>query len=966
MIKKIIILVLTIILFFFTINLFALNKMRWKQLQWRIYETEHFFVYYYEGAETLAKLAAIFAESAWNHNSKIMNYNSKAKIPIFIYENSLDFASTNITLSYLGEGVGGFTEAFKNRIAVPSNGSIKDFKTTIFHEITHAIQYNIIFGEGFRSYNVFYKDIFIPTWVMEGLAEYCSDDIDAIGEMVLRDAVVNDRIIKFENMDGFIHLEEPYLAYKQAKSIFDFIEKKYGKDKIAKFFHILAGEIGEVNTYKKVFMKTKEDFEKEYTLYLKKKYWAQALGRDTPDKYGPRLTNATKERIVYNQGPVFSPDESKIAFISNVDGQRAIYLANVDGTDLKKISFNYYDGLSADGYPLSWSKDDFIYYSAIEKGKKIIIKGNIKTGETEKVNIPKIENAYSPSIFSDGNYLAFIGASNGFTDVYLYDFRNNIINNLTQNIFANNFVSWSPDGRALIFTEERDEIQKIIIYDVENGKMKFITQNKDCNYIYPRFLSENEIIFVSDRNTIYNLYRMNLEDKKEKPLTNVINGTFYPFVSSRNIIYSYYEDGCYNIYKYMLNKTNDIKEIPLVYVPEYTEKNKKDKNIPQTIDKINEINILMKIGEDDEFKKKIEEMAYKIIKSDEPYITTFTPDILLGIFGFSTESGLLGGGYVTLSDMLGNNNLALLANFVPDYYSQFEFEYLYMSLPFDIGFKTFYYQNIYQIFDTKTGVIFSQLNSQELGGALYFKYPFNVYTSLTMEISTNHITDRYTNIETSSTYLFRENEDNILNSIALYLYIDNILWRDFWPINGDFFIAFASFYEKIFNGTKSYNLYEINYGRYFDLTSISMKNLIFSLQIMFALSEGENKPYYVLGGLNTVRGMNYGEYISDKILMFKNELRYILVKNANFNFWPLNFLLIKNIKGTFFNDVCLIDNIDFESAINGNIKSSVGFGLIFDTFFFQRQFVPLKFEVAKRIDIEENNWKFYFNMNVAY
>jgi|YelNatPaOPRAMG01_1025707.scaffolds.fasta_scaffold17199_4 Tol biopolymer transport system component len=964
--KRIITAIYIILILFIALNLFALNKIRWKQMDWRIYETDHFSIYYYEGEETLAKLSAIFAENAFTNNSKILGYTSKTKIPLFIYENSLDFSTTNITLSYLGEGVGGFTEAFKNRIALPSSGSIKDFRTTITHEITHAIQYNIIFGEGFRSYNVFYKDIFIPVWVMEGLAEYCANDMDAVGEMVLRDAVVNDKIIKLEDMDGFAHLEEPYLAYKQAQSVFDYIEKKYGREKIARFLQLLANEVGEVNAYKKVFMKAKEDFEKEFILYLKKKYWAQVLGRDTPDRYGPKMTNSTREKITYNQSPVFSPDESKIAFISNVDGKREIYIANIDGTDRKKLSFNYYDGLLVDGYPISWSKDGFIYYSVVEKSKKIIMKGNVITGENEKIILPDFINASSPSISPDNNYLAFIGAKGGFTDVYLYDLKNNNLHNLTQNLFENNFVSWSSDGKFLVFTEEREEIKKIIVYDIEKGKMKFISDNKNYNCIYPRFLTNDEIIFVSDKNGIYNLYKLNLNNKNEIPFTNVTNGIFYPCVSNQYIIYSYYEDGCYNIYKYLIKKPDDIKEIPLMYVPEIVEKEKKEKKILETKIESNEIKNLMKIGEDEEFKKKIEEMAYKIIKSDDPYITTFTPDVLLGIFGFSTESGLLGGGYVTLSDMLGNNNISLLANFIPDYYSQFEFEYLYMSLPFDIGFKTFYYQNIYQLFDTRTGEIFSQLNSQELGGSIYFKYPFNIYTSLYMQISTDHITDRYTNFETSSSYLFKENEDNILNSIALYLYIDNTLWRDLWPFNGDFFIAYVSIYEKIFNGTKSYNLYEINYGKYFDLNSISFKNMVYSLQLMFSMTDGEDKPYYILGGLNNVRGMNYGEYISDKVLLLKNELRYILARNVNFNFWPLNFLMIKNIKATIFNDNCIIDNISFESAVNGSVKSSFGFSIMIDTFFFQRQFVPFQFEVAKRIDIEENEWKFYFNMNATY
>jgi len=790
--------------------------------------------------------------------------------------------------------------------------------------------------------------------------------MDTIGEMVLRDAVINEKVIKLKDMEGFNHLEEPYLAYKQSEAVFYFIENRYGKEKIAKFFNLLNGESGEINAYKKVFMKSQEEFEKEFMLYIKKKYWAQTMGRDTPDKYGPRLTNATREKIIYNQSPVFSPDETKIAFISTINGERAIHVANVDGTNIKRMPFKYSDGLSADGFPISWSKDDYIYYSVVEKGKKLLMRGNVKTGSSEKINVQGVETAYGPSISPDGNYLAFIGANNGFTDVYICDASKKTFSNLTQNLFNNDFVSWSPDGTSLIFTEERDEVNKIIIYDVKNGEMKFMTQNKDFNYVYPRFLTGVEIIFVSDKNGIYNLYKMDLKDKQEMPLTNVINGIFCPSVSERYIVYSYYEDGCYNIYKYMLNKTNDVKEIPLAYLPSgHTEKNESDlkSQFPQS--GTNVVNTPMKIGGDEEFRKSIEETADKIIKSDTSYITTFTPDILMGVFGFSTESGILGSGYVTLSDMLGNNTFSLLANFVPDYYTQFEFEYLYMSLPFDVGFKTFYYQNIYEIFDTNTGIIFSQLDSTEFGGKVYFKYPFNVYSSLTMEIATDHINDKYTNFETSNIYLFSGNKDNVLNSISFYFYTDNTLWRNLWPYSGRYFMAYATFADKIFNGTKAYNIYEIDYGRFFDFTSF-LENTIYSLKITFAESEGEDRPYYILGGFNTIRGMNYGEYISNKILLFKNEFRYILARNMNFTFLPMNFLILKNIKATIFNDSCLLDNIGFDTAVNGDMKSTLGFGLIFDTFFFQRQFLPFKFEVAKRIDIGGDNWIFYFYLNASY
>lgn len=958
---------LIILLTFFSANLFALNKIRWKQMDWQIYETEHFYIYYYIGEEFLAKLACVYAEDAYSANTATLHFESKSKIPLFIYEDSLDFSSTNITLSYLGEGVGGFTESFKNRVVLPNSGSLKGFRQVITHEITHAIQYNVIFGEGIRSYNTLYKDLFVPTWVMEGLAEYCAEDRTTEGEMVLRDAVINERLIKMQELEGFSHLDEPYLAYKEAQSIFEYISKKYGKDKPAQFLHYYGSEMGSAGVFKKVLNRAPDEFEKDWMFFLKKKYWAQVQGRDNPEKYGPRLTESGHNSPVYNQAPEFSPDGGLIAYISTVEGHGAVYVMRQDGKDARKL-FSGFDGISGDGFPLSWSPDGkTIYFSAKDKGRRYIYAGNAENGGAARVEIPGLTNVYSPSVSPDGNYLAFIGSEHGFSDVYVFDLKKGgPAINLTANIFENNFVSWSPEGNALVFTEEKDDFRRIALFDLRTGAKKFVTKEAKYDHSFTRFSGKGEIIYTSDKNGIFNVYKMNLEKGAETQLTNVINGVFYPSISGEYYAYSYYEDASYNIYKYLKNGPGDKKEIPLVYM-ENPEKITPTPAPVRTPAPETALAPGKYAGADDEsFRKFTAEQAEKLIKGSFPYVTSFTPDLVLGLLGFSSDSGFIGGGYLTLSDMLGNHNFALFANIVPGYYAQFDLEYMYMSLPFDVGFRAFYYQDIYELYDVKSGQFFSQLDSTEIGGSLSLKYPFNMYTSLSVDFTTSRVTDKYTNYQTSSTYIFPADTVNILNTLAVYLVYDHSAWRDMWPYSGEYGLVYVEAADKVFGGTSEYTMYQADIRKYIDMPFVQERNMTMSLRGLFAMTTGPDRPYFLFGGMDTVRGLAYGSYYGDVVGILNTELRYTLARNINFNVWPFDFLMIKNIKAAIFNDMGYVGSTPLGPVTNEAIKNGMGFSLVVDTFLLQRQYMPLRFEIAKRTDINDDVWKFYFSIATAY
>jgi outer membrane translocation and assembly module TamA len=102
------------------------------------------------------------------------------------------------------------------------------------------------------------------------------------------------------------------------------------------------------------------------------------------------------------------------------------------------------------------------------------------------------------------------------------------------------------------------------------------------------------------------------------------------------------------------------------------------------------------------------------------------------------------------------------------------------------------------------------------------------------------------------------------------------------------------------------------------------------------------------------------------VAIINAELRYTIARNINFGFWPFDFLMIKNIKAAVFNDMGYVGNAPVSSLTNEELKNGMGLSIVVDTFLLQRQYMPLRFELAKRTDINDDVWKFYFSIATAY
>ncbi len=173
------------------------------------------------------------------------------------------------------------------------------------------------------------------------------------------------------------------------------------------------------------------------------------------EKGGTR--NLTHSSGAHDKYPRWSPDGSRIAFISDRSGEDEVWVIAQDGMSQPQQLTNggnaqrYSAEWSGDGKRLAFSDKDgkiYIYTFADKSLKQIVDAANGQIGDYE----------WSPK----GNFLAFSmndkAASNngGYNSVYIYDVGNNKLNRVTDPMFNSQNPTFDPSGDYLYYLSDRE------------------------------------------------------------------------------------------------------------------------------------------------------------------------------------------------------------------------------------------------------------------------------------------------------------------------------------------------------------------------------------------------------------------------------------------------------------------------------------------------------------------------------
>ena len=295
---------------------FGQNKVQYEAFGFKVIKTEHFDVYFYEREREAAFDIARMAERSYGRLSRVLNHQFKERKPIIVYASHSDFIQTNATPGEVGEGTGGFTDAFQNRVVLPLTASYAETDHVLGHELVHVFQYDIAANRRQGNANPGQQRGIgleeMPLWMVEGLAEYLSQGRDdPQTAMWLRDAVINDKLPDLKKLN-----RDPRLSpYQFGQALWAYIGGKYGDDMAVKLF-LNAGMNGIDDAFRRTLGIPSDQLFREWHAAASQLYQPVLAARWNGQEMGTPILGKDNTDADLNVAPVVSPDGRYVAFLS--------------------------------------------------------------------------------------------------------------------------------------------------------------------------------------------------------------------------------------------------------------------------------------------------------------------------------------------------------------------------------------------------------------------------------------------------------------------------------------------------------------------------------------------------------------------------------------------------------------------------------------------------------------------------
>ena len=545
---------------------FGQNKVRYKNLKFKVYETPHFHLYYYTKNDSLIKNFAKESEAWYALHQQVFRDTFRKANPVILYGNSPEFQQTTAISGEIGVGTGGVTEGLKNRVVMPIQEINSQTRHVLGHELVHAFQYHSLLVSDSTSLENIGN---IPLWMVEGMAEYLSlGKVDANTAMWMRDAVLNKDIPTLKDLTT----NSKYFPYRYGQAFWSFIGSTYGDTVIMPLFKATAKygyELAIRRTFgyddKTLSSLWKSALENSYQPYLKDSSQVRPIGIKiiSPDNAGEM-----------NVAPAISPDGKYVAFLSEKDlFSIDLFLADAKtGQIIRKLTskirnshieeFNFIESAGA------WSPDGKKFaFSAFSKGRNKLIVVDAENGKSLlEESMDDAEQFGNLSWSPTGNEIAFTGLKHGQSDIFIYNFQTKKVRQLTNDHYSDYQPSYSSDGKSIVFSTDRTSLSSdlsapvnmsLAVVDVLTGSIRNIGVFPGANNMNPVYGSEDKFIyFLSNRDGFRNLYRYDVSANKTFQLTDYFTGISgitenSPALSISNnddIIYSYYRSQHYTLY----------------------------------------------------------------------------------------------------------------------------------------------------------------------------------------------------------------------------------------------------------------------------------------------------------------------------------------------------------------------------------------------------------------------------------
>lgn len=167
---------------------------------------------------------------------------------------------------------------------------------------------------------------------------------------------------------------------------------------------------------------------------------------------------------------------TEIAFVGDVTGEKEIYLADFDGTNIRQLTRDREMNLSP-----NWSANGKkISYVGYHRGNPDIYTADLITMAVERISMRPGLNI-APAYHPKGDKLAVTLSFTGNPELYLLGERGELLKQLTISWAIDVSPSWAPDGQKLAYVSNRAGKPQIYLLDLESKRSTRLTFEGDYN-----------------------------------------------------------------------------------------------------------------------------------------------------------------------------------------------------------------------------------------------------------------------------------------------------------------------------------------------------------------------------------------------------------------------------------------------------------------------------------------------------
>ncbi len=516
--------------FFPTQEPFGKNRIQYRPFKWQVLTSQNFEIYFYEGGQQTATLAAQLAESDFDRITEILGYSPFSRTKIFVYTSTQDLNQSNVGLNLSSEREIKEENLAKSRIEIAYSGNSIAFKKDLIREISHVFVHDMLYGGSIKESLQNSLLLSVPDWFMNGMTTYISDGWSTDMDSYMRDIISRKELKRPSQTNG----KESSLV---GQSIWNYIAERYGKDNISNILNLTRIIRNEQTSISSTIGVPFSKFMKEWREY----YATMAEGVNAG--YGNPVYDFKVKETKFNSPDrvnkfKISPDGAFLAYSRNELGRSSVEVMDLKTKNTVTLLTSGYKTLNQsidNNTPLlSWTKGGTLAIIYENQGDIIL---NVYNDITEKDLSGKFasrkflkdfEQVQDFDISDNGTSLVLSAISKGQNDLFTYDIARGRITQLTNDLYDDLSPRFVGSAGKVIFTSNRlkDSL------DTDKGSYKTLT-NKFNLFLHegkpkqetvkrlvdnlgsitnPVVADGSTVYFLSDEKGIRNVYRLIAND----------------------------------------------------------------------------------------------------------------------------------------------------------------------------------------------------------------------------------------------------------------------------------------------------------------------------------------------------------------------------------------------------------------------------------------------------------------------